>query len=270
MRSPLLVLMAAAGYFVLAASATRVLAVGPNKSLNDTGVNAFSSGTYGSSSLLAEPPTHPRQDASQGRDGAARVGTLAKIGGGSKGFDFTKISNDGNVLSAIAAIGTAGSDWGCVRDNVTGLTWEVKAAAPDQLRSAGHTYTWYSSDATTNGGEAGVASGGVCQTAGRCDTEKFVQDVNAVGLCGHVDWRMPTLKELHSIADLGAVPVPGPAIDSVWFPNTLALYYWSSTPYGLSSAWYVNFDGGDPGQAGTTSGAYKGSAYPVRLVRAGP
>ncbi|MBV5309871.1 hypothetical protein, partial [Chromatium okenii] len=69
----------------------------------------------------------------------------------------------------------------CVKDNVTGLIWEVKTdnTTPD-LRDKDWTYTWYNSG-------TGTASGGTCKTTGRCDTEKFVADVNTSGLCGFND-----------------------------------------------------------------------------------
>lgn len=78
------------------------------------------------------------------------------------------------------------------------------------MRSQNHTYTWFNTNAATNGGADGMANGGICETAGRCDTQKFVADVNSAGLCGATDWRMPTVKELEGIADLGR---SNPAID---------------------------------------------------------
>ncbi len=110
-------------------------------------------------------------------------------------------------------------------------------------------YLWYNSDSNINGGGAGTASGPLgttCHQAGRCDTEKFVQDVNAVGLCGASDWRLPTAKELHSIVDLGRGDEL--AIDPDYFPNTYdnrnMKTFWSSSPFDKSRAWFVNFDDG--------------------------
>ena len=123
---------------------------------------------------------------------------LPKVGAGGKGFDFSKISNNGAVLPASATLGTDPNDWACTYDNHTGLMWEVKTTSG--LRSQSHTYTWY--DSVHNyGGNPGTASGGTCQTTGRCDTEKFTADVNAAGLCGKTDWRMPTHQELYNLAE---------------------------------------------------------------------
>ena len=229
--------------------------------LNDTGITDCSNDTVvdNTTGVQADNGTHPRQDCRYGRDAAAAAG-MPKVGGGGKGFDFSKIANDGTVLSASAALGTGATDWACTKDNVTGLIWEVKTTSG--LRSQSHSYTWYNSNAATNGGTVGTVSGGTCNATGRCDTEKFVADVNAAGLCGATDWRMPSKKELISIADLGR---SSPAIDPSYFPNTPASYFWSASAYASysSGAWVVGFNGGD------ASNGSKGYAYQVRLVRSG-
>jgi hypothetical protein len=58
-----------------------------------------------------------------------RRGNLPRPARGAKGFDYSKIANDGSVLIAGAALGTAPVDWACTKDNITGLTWEVKPPA---------------------------------------------------------------------------------------------------------------------------------------------
>ena len=98
--------------------------VAQTKPLNDTGITFCGGATSGNSSpcLGTEPAG---QDKNYGRDAAAIAGTLTKIGGsagavgrGPNGFDFTKITNDGSVLSAaatpLATIGGSGpKDWAC-------------------------------------------------------------------------------------------------------------------------------------------------------------
>jgi hypothetical protein len=238
------------------------LAAGP---LNDTGIAFCRDHATGADTTVASDATctgaQGGQDARYGRDPAAARGRIAKVGSGTRGFDFTKIANDGSALTAGAALGSGAADWACTYDNHTGLMWEVKTTGG--LRNQDHTYTWY--DSVHNyGGDAGTADGGICETAGRCDTEKFVADVNAAGLCGHTDWRMPTVDELANLAYVGIAP-PGPAIDATYFPNTPASFFWSATPFTFlpDNAWYVVFDNG--------SGSWQGrsSAYKVRLVRAG-
>jgi hypothetical protein len=234
--------------------------------LNDTGIDFCRDHATGVDTTVTPTTTctsaQGGQDARYGRDPAAARGTFTKIGGGSKSFDFTKIANNGNPLSAGTALGSGATDWACTFDNNTGLMWEVKTTGG--LRNQAHTYTWY--DSNNYGGNAGTANGGTCQTAGRCDTEKFVADVNALspGLCNHTDWRMPTVDELSNLADIG-IAYPGPTIDATYFPNTPASLFWSGSPLaGYSDfAWYVFFN------IGYDSWGHRYDAYQVRLVRAG-
>jgi len=244
----------------------------PTGKLNDTGIVTCvtSTGSHVSCSD-SKALTPSRQDAMQGRDYTANQGLLAKVGGSTpnngkaNGFDFTKIGSNGQPLAIqngtwnAGGSEAAGSMWDCVRDNVTGLLWENKSD-DNGLRDKDWTYTWYNSNIATNGGNAGTASRGRCFASGRCDTEKYVADVNAAGLCGHNDWRMPTRDELRGIPDLGRVD---PAIDSGYFPNTLSYNYWSGLPraYDTSKAIYVSFS------HGTSRGSNKYVKYPVRLVR---
>ena len=87
-----------------------------------------------------------------------------------------------------------------MQDNVTGLIWEIKTVDGD-LHDKDNSYSWYNSNTSTNGGSAGIENGGSCPDTGNCDTEKFVTSVNAQGLCGANDWRMPNKEELRSIVD---------------------------------------------------------------------
>lgn len=216
-------------------------------------------------------PTHGAQDARYGRDAAALKGQLPKVGasagtagGNPNGFDYTKVSDAGADLPANASLGPNPGDWACTRDNHTGLLWEVKVDNAAHLRHMEHTYTWYIS-ANTYGGHgtpATITGGNTCQTLGRCDTEKFVQDVNAQGLCGHADWRLPSLPELYNLADRGR---SNPAIDPVYFPNTQAWFFWSGSPIAgfPDRAWGVYF------YYGNDNWGYRSGANRVRLVRGG-
>jgi hypothetical protein len=77
-----------------------------------------------------------------------------------------------------------------------------------------------------------------------------------------VAWRLPSVKELSSIADKS---LSNPAIDVVAFPAIPVNYFWSSSPFVGSPAfaWVVSF--GD----GTLSVSRRTSTNYVRLVRAG-
>lgn len=248
-----------ARHFLLAV----LLAVAPAFAvgLNDSGQDdCYDDSAINATGVEADGGTHPRQDCRFGRDAAAKAGVLYKIGAGAKGFDFTKIANDGTSLAAGAALGANPTDWACTQDNVTGLIWEVKTIAG--LHFKDHTYTWYNSDAATNGGVAGTSSGGTCQTAGRCDTEKFVADVNSAALCTYTDWRLTSRRELLTLAHKG---VNSPTIDTAYFPNTNSHYYWTSASWaaGPSTAWNVVFS------TGNVNADNKFSGHDVRLVRGG-
>ena len=219
--------------------------------------------------------TFPGQDGRFGRDAKATAGTLVKQGGGAAGFDYTKVANNGNDVPAGTALGTGATDWACTRDNVTGLLWEVKVSDITQLRHYDWQYTWYSTDGASNGGDPGTPSsanpGAVCATAGHCDTQTFVADVNAAALCGFTDWRMPSLRELQTIVHHGVI---NPSIDTTYFPNTgnsvtLSFDFWTATTQagGASAAWFLYF--GQPSSDGAATSAKSGGSH-IRLVRGVP
>ncbi len=239
-------------------------------SFNDTGLTWSGHATSGNATTCN--PAHPAgQDCHYGRDALARLGTLPPKTGAStpnnginNGFDFTKISNSGTELNPSATLGSNPNDWACTRDNVTGLVWEVKTTSG--LRSQDHGYTWYMPDNTYGGpGEVGDTSTCSNTLSGQnCNTDTYKQTVNAQGLCGHNDWRVPTVKELEGIVDLGRVD---PAIDTGYFPNTpSSTSFWSGSPvvYDSNNAWSVFFYVGF-----AHYGDFRSDARRVRLVRAG-
>lgn len=233
--------------------------------LNDTGIT-FSADSDSNSSIC-ESTAPDVQDCHNGRDAGAVAGTLSKVGastlnnGIANGFDYTKISNAGNALPASATLGSGANDWACTRDKVTGLVWEIKTGSG--FRSKNDTYSWY--DALIPEGSAGTPDKGVCFTAGECDTGSFRRHVNDDGLCGHNDWRIPTVMELQSIVDFGRSIF---SVDPTYFPDmpyVADAYFWTGTLYAYNAvfAWDVQFGYGDV--------AYdrRSSAHYLRLVRAG-
>ncbi len=219
--------------------------------------------------IAADSGTHPRQDCRYGRDAAAEAGLLSKRGGGSVGFDFTKIANDGSPLPVEIPLGTDPGEWACNLDNTTGLMWEVKRD-DGGLRDAQWTYYWYSSDAATNGGNVGTITGtdNCGGTLGSyvngCNTANYVAAVNSAALCGYSDWRLPSVHELEGLIHAGAGAAP--FIDQTYFPTHKSFNWsWSGTSYApdTSRAWRVKFDNG------STFHDPKGLHH-VMLVRGGP
>ena len=163
---------------------------------------------------------------------------------------YTKISNSGAVLPDTATLGSGANDWACTKDNKTGLTWEVKTD-DGGLRDKDWYYSWYKPSGD-NGGDVGYTdidkSFGApnCSTQNNCNTDAFTNAVNAKGLCGKKDWRMPTIDELTGLITTNRTANPPQnkllAIDANYFPNTTDLYWSSSLSARYSSnAWVVNF-----------------------------
>jgi hypothetical protein len=179
---------------------------------------------------------------------------------------YTKLDAIGNDLPEEA------TEWVMVRDNITGLIWEVKQDR-DNIRNyenphdADNTYNWYDSNPETNGGEPGIPF----EETG---TEAYINALNASQFGGFEDWRMPSIKELAFIRNMNTL---SPAIDTNYFFNIkVDRQYWSSTTragpgYYNLYAWYVNFDNGsisisDKGPFGHYARAVRGSQQTQNLT----
>ncbi|MFC1488583.1 DUF1566 domain-containing protein [Thermodesulfobacteriota bacterium] len=162
---------------------------------------------------------------------------------------YTKLDANGDDLEDTA------SSWVMVRDNVTGLIWEVKTD-DSTIHDKDNTYTWYDSNPETNGGYAGTPGDGT-------DTEDFISNLNASSFGGFSDWRLPTVKELASIVKSESY---SPAINFNYFPKTVSSLYWPSTTFAGDThwAWTVDFYDG-----GIDYSFFKSSSYYVRAVRGG-
>jgi PKD repeat protein len=285
-----------AGASQVATLAVTVLRFAPTGQLNDSGIDSCSSNLHPGPAWLNDLAClaldwtgqlwGTMQDAYVGRDAQARDGRLTKIGSGAAGFDFTRLGADGLPLAIQNGVYSDtgheadGTRWDCVRDNTTGLIWEVKRNDPAHLRHMGHTYGWYSTDSSSNGGAAGfennsdtshpgtglpAACTGVAD-ARRCNTQSYTAAVNSLpdgqALCGFRDWRLPLLDELIGLTSYGRA---GPAIDGDHFPNTGWNWVWTSSPtaYGDFGAWSVFGGTGQPFLD------HKSFALTVRLVRSG-
>lgn len=213
---------------------------------------------------------YPRQDADSGRDSVSQF--LDKVGVGEAGFDYTKLGENGDEIADDS------TDFACVRDNFTGLIWEIKVSSTDNvpntaLRDNKNTYSWAYSLGST-GGENGTAADPqtICPSTADCGLEVYVEEVNATVFCGGSNWRVPTMAELSSLVDYSKGSATG-AVDTTVFndlPSAELLghqYFWSSETSadggGKFSAWVLNFANGNDNTLPKTQTQ---NAY-VRLVR---
>lgn len=191
------------------------------------------------------------QDAESGRDV-----THPEDRDGRAGFSFTRLCNSGEHAGegdcpALPAPGDGPHEWGCTRDEVTGLLWENKTASGH--RAGARLYTFFSRRYDPDG-----------QFGGPHDVTGFLKSVNEAGLCGAHDWRLPTPEELQGIIDMGVVS--SPPIDGRFFPNTASNVYWAAgvvrgTPLAKELAWGNSF--------GDVTSQFRESPRAVRLVRDG-
>ncbi|MCA0175589.1 MAG: DUF1566 domain-containing protein [Proteobacteria bacterium] len=130
----------------------------------------------------------------------------------------------------------------CIQDEITGLMWEGKTASG--VRAGSNRYTRFSGPGTAH---------------------EYVDIVNASGLCGHSDWRLPIAAELMGLLNFDWLDRPT-ATHAYWLPNTAEWDTWTSPAdrYHSGAAWTVDF------LASGTRPRAKQSLLAVRLVRGGP
>jgi len=142
---------------------------------------------------------------------------------------FVKLDINGNVLPDDAI------NWSMVRDQTTGLVWEVKT--DDQsFHDKDNLYNFYYLE------------------------EKFIKQLNQNSFGGFSDWRIPEITELNTLTNIHH---DRPAINPTYFPNCQAYDYWTATAHvnDSSQGWCVSFfHGNDSIQS-------RQSKFYVRAVR---
>ncbi|WP_018983556.1 Lcl C-terminal domain-containing protein [Salinimonas chungwhensis] len=239
----------------------KVRAMAPAK-LNDTGVTAQATTDV---VVQTQQNEYAGQDGQRGGDIIAKAGMLEKAGQGTAGFDFTKVNGNGDEQDDDATA------WSCVRDNTTGLVWEVKTTSGG-LHDTQNTYGWYQEE--NNGGVNGTLNPATASCSlTNCNTNAFISAANSEGLCGFYDWRLPTHQELMSLLHFGKDGEP--MVDDQYFPNTgnmteAPLWYWTSRPgadgvinNAAQNSVAIDF------ASGVDNFLKKDRAVRVRLVRAG-
>jgi hypothetical protein len=129
---------------------------------------------------------------------------------------YTKLDISGNVLDDSAP------SWAMVRDNVTGLIWEVKTD-DGSIHDRNNVYDLLGAQ------------------------EIFLAELKNTRFGGRSNWRLPTINELFSIADLSR---SNPTLNTGFFPNTVPYTYTSATinpaPFDFVGDIYgINFSSGD-------------------------
>ena len=208
---------------------------------------------------------------------------------GNAGFSFTRLNLDGSLYAGNSVYSE--DPWSCVVDNLTGLIWEVKTTDAS-LRDKDQAFTWYN----PNHGQTDQNGNPITFTGADTDqdTQDFVNHINTEvnsgnGLCGHTNWRLPTVHEIQGLADYDVVSIDSdnetflssPALDTDYFPNArikALRSYWTAnlnvnpeinTNQNSSTdnyfAWVLNTIGTIASGTGTAVGSTNSANY-VRLV----
>ena len=233
------------------------------------------------------------QDCNQGKDHLFANRRITKTGAGIGSLDYTKIGSNGRLLDATE------TSWQCVLDHNTDLMWERKQSGDisNTVNLQTDRFFWYMPEGD-NGGIVGtqddeterlsVPGLPTCQgfeeedTSTWCNTDAFINRMNAANYCGYDDWRLPTIAELQSIQMLGAAIDPEDeivrtnegnnfsvidprSIDRKYFSLTQSARYWTVTTNARlpEKAWTIDHRFGVP------SIEFKETGFAARLVRDG-
>jgi hypothetical protein len=189
---------------VTATCAAAAPAPGPMLKLDDTGATRCIVGGE-----FTKECAGTSQDAESGRDARAPANA-----DGHAGYRFTRLCTSGEAAGegtcpAQPTIGTGRDQWGCTRDEVTGLTWEIKLT-DGSIRDAHELVSM------RNWGW------------GFPTVTDLARALDDVALCGRTGWDAPTFSELMSLVDYGTRDVH--MIDERFFPHTPLHHAWG-TPY---------------------------------------
>ncbi len=181
--------------------------------LNDTGITWSGEIPSTNNDECSNQTITSPQDCNTGRDF-----THNDDSDGHAGFSFTKLDANGVPLFNQNAL-YINSPWSCVKDNVTGLIWEVKTNTAG-IHNKNNLYQW--GGLTAIGLDHPERQGTYYN-----DWNNLIQESNNEMHCGINNWRVPTVGELGGIVDNS---VNNPSIDINYFPNTISGWYWTSTP----------------------------------------
>ena len=84
------------------------------------------------------------------------------------------------------------------------------------LRDTRNTYTWYLTNYPSGTPGTDISS---CSSSVRCDTQIYINEVNATNYCGGRNWRLPTFIEMIGLFNYGEVAGSSYVLDPIYFPN---------------------------------------------------
>jgi PKD repeat protein len=158
---------------------------------------------------------------------------------GIKGLSYSRICNSGQAAGSgtcpmLPVLGSGLNDWGCTKDNVTGLMWEIKTAdnGPRDYRTLHFMdpLSEYAKLSGILGVSFSVDANGNWFSSAKL-VSKYVQDANATtsALCGYTDWRIPIAEELDGLFVYNPSTTTS-SVDNTFFPNTrFGGAFWAST-----------------------------------------
>ncbi|MAJ38623.1 MAG: hypothetical protein CMK62_00695 [Pseudoalteromonadaceae bacterium] len=267
--------------------------------MNDTGVTTWFDGTnFNATSPTSD---YPSQDAEFGRDADDTVSfdghsgfTLTKIDvsgnalpSNAQSYEsvldnqtglFWEIKSNAQTLPTISA--------NELRNYITEAIREGNYdywSAHRHWRASNYTYYWYNTNTKTNGGANGATGNSFIDTQypismlcaapdetltsyntqfRYCNTDNYLNQLNATSVSGFKDWRLPTISELQSIHNFAV-----DAADSLstYFPNQPTGQLLSSTPVADAegAVWCLDTE------TGQAKFCNKNIPYHIRAVRGG-
>lgn len=228
--------LANGGYWIGQQTVTITAASSGVSLLTDTGITANQCYGAGSDALIsclspAAIALNDKQDGMLGRDVTNSDSTDGWLGA-----SYSISTSTVTVVSGTTTTITTTTDPNCLKDNVTGLTWQRASTTLTALRG------------NTQNDEA----------------MGYRTTANTTGLCGFYDWRLPTPGELHSLLNYGSSSALY-AIDMNWFPLTRSAWYITGTPYLSGNSANVWVDDFVKGRVDGISAS--GGSVELRLVR---
>lgn len=209
-------------------------------SVADSGLTECTNSIYGVADYSTTCPSqvYPGQDAQFGRDT-----TSTDSSDGHASFSFTKYRYENGTRTEVpysTAFNAATHDtWDCVQDRNTGLYWEVKTNDGGTF-DASNLFGWYEPQASRLNTRVGAANPTAWQGSAvspygscgndleNCNSNEYINAVNAANRCGFNDWRLPTIQEWFAITNFQS-PNTEAIVSPLVMPHLYRGPHWSST-----------------------------------------